>query len=408
MSKLISSKALIIIFSMLFGMALDCLGQNLATSNFSYDYDLRRPLHMSYQVIGNGTNSFILFALPMSLSSAKNYKFGYYLTDNLSEDPTVYVPLKQIEKYLQLDSPNKSVYGIRTATNGLGHLVLSMTDTTQSTTYYYILQLPKTTSEPSPDVLIYEEAVSGLFVGSYLSVNTQLKFNSLFNKYQKYRVQYLSHQFEPALPPMSKPVPNAGMALTIDSVINVQPLEAEKFEKEGLYIIYGDSSQSGLTVRMQNALYPKLTTLEELTESMVYLATKEEYDTIQMATNKKAQFDEFWLSNISSSDKARKTLSAYYNRVKEANILFTNYKEGWKTDKGMIYIIFGPPTKVTKDGQKEVWTYNKTFELPGMTFKFFMVNTALSKEHYVLERSPEHKYGWFRAVELWRKGRKEF
>jgi len=226
MSKLISSRSVIIFFPMLFAIAFDCLGQNLAISNFSYDYDLRRPLYISSQVIGNGTNSFILFALPMSLSSAKNYKFGYYLTDNLAENPSAFVPLKQIDNYLQLDSPDKSVYGIRTATNGLGNFVLSMTDTTQSVTYYYILQLPKTANEPSPDVLIYEEAVSGLFVGSYLSVNNQVKFNSLFNKYQKYRVQYLSHQFEPALPPMSKPLPNGGMALTIDSVINVQPLEA--------------------------------------------------------------------------------------------------------------------------------------------------------------------------------------
>ena len=406
-TKLISKTTTILVFTGLLGMALNASGQNLSVSNLNYNYDLRRPLHLNYQVIGNGTNSFVLFSFPMSMNSAKNYKFGYYLTNNLSEDPSVFVPLGEIAKYLQVDTPNKSIYGVRTATNGLSYFILSMTDTTQTTTYNYVCPVPETASRPSPDVLIYEEAVSGLFVGDYLPINTRVKFNSLFNKYQKYRVHYTSHKFEPALPPMSKPEVNTSLALAIDSIMNVQPLEVEQLSKEGLYIIYGDSSKNGLTLRIQSDSYPKLATVDELVESMVYLATKEEFDTIKTATNKKAQFDKFWLYNINSADKAKNTLSSYYSRVKEANILFTNYKEGWKTDKGMIYIIFGLPTKVIKEDNKEVWIYNKTFELPAITFTFIPVNTALAKEHYVLERSPEHKYVWFRAIELWRKGRKE-
>ena len=29
--------------------------------------------------------------------------------------------------------------------------------------------------------------------------------------------------------------------------------------------------------------------------------------------------------------------------IEEANKQFSNYKEGWKTDMGMMYILFGPP-----------------------------------------------------------------
>ena len=36
----------------------------------------------------------------------------------------------------------------------------------------------------------------------------------------------------------------------------------------------------------------------------------------------------------------------YYRRVRFANEEFTQYKDGWKTDRGMIYILFGPPNQV--------------------------------------------------------------
>jgi hypothetical protein len=36
--------------------------------------------------------------------------------------------------------------------------------------------------------------------------------------------------------------------------------------------------------------------------------------------------------------------------VRQANRLFTNYKEGWKTDTGMYYILYGRPSSVSTVG----------------------------------------------------------
>jgi outer membrane lipoprotein-sorting protein len=98
----------------------------------------------------------------------------------------------------------------------------------------------------------------------------------------------------------------------------------------------------------------------------------------------------------------------YYKRVRRANQLFTSYKEGWKTDRGMIFIVFGPPSRVFVTDKSEMWIYEKSFELPRVSFTFARIDTAFTNEHYVLLRNAEYQNLWYRVVDLWRKGKKEY
>ena len=36
------------------------------------------------------------------------------------------------------------------------------------------------------------------------------------------------------------------------------------------------------------------------------------------------------------------------------------------------------------------------------------MNTAFTDQHFVLERKSEHQNLWFRTVDLWRSGKKDF
>jgi hypothetical protein len=44
--------------------------------------------------------------------------------------------------------------------------------------------------------------------------------------------------------------------------------------------------------------------------------------------------------------------------VEEANKQFSNFKEGWKTDPGMIYILFGPPLYYDQYIDRMAWFYS--------------------------------------------------
>ena len=87
-----------------------------------------------------------------------------------------------------------------------------------------------------------------------------------------------------------------------------------------------------------------------------------------------------------------------------ANNYFTNYKEGWKTDKGMIFIIFGNPDEVYKNDVGELWIYRKNDNFPKMRFSFAKVPNIFTDDHYTLLRSHSYQNNWFKAIQLWRRG----
>jgi len=56
-------------------------------------------------------------------------------------------------------------------------------------------------------------------------------------------------------------------------------------------------------------------------------------------------------------------MEEYYRRVDFANANFGTFIEGWKTDRGMVYIVLGPPNDIERHpfeaGSKpyEIWSY---------------------------------------------------
>jgi GWxTD domain-containing protein len=79
---------------------------------------------------------------------------------------------------------------------------------------------------------------------------------------------------------------------------------------------------------------------------------------------KQAKFLEFWKRRDPNPNTPRnEKMELYYSRVEYANRHFTHYREGWRTDMGMIYIIFGPPNDVSRhpfevDSKPyELWRY---------------------------------------------------
>ena len=80
---------------------------------------------------------------------------------------------------------------------------------------------------------------------------------------------------------------------------------------------------------------------------------------LRSAVKPKAALDDFWIKCGGNVDKARELIRIYYTRVLYSNYYFTSYKEGWRSERGMIYIIYGPPDKVYKTSEGESWGYKK-------------------------------------------------
>jgi GWxTD domain-containing protein len=110
-----------------------------------------------------------------------------------------------------------------------------------------------------------------------------------------------------------------------------------------------------------------ITDLDKAADEMMYIAKGSTIDSIKNAPNtfeKEKLFIHFWQRyNTNPSSKRNPLMEEYYNRVAYANNRFGNYFAGWKSDMGMIYILYGAPNSVDRhpfevDSKPyEVWYY---------------------------------------------------
>jgi len=159
--------------------------------------------------------------------------------------------------------------------------------------------------------------------------------------------------------------------------------------------------------------FPMISGLDEMVESVRYIARDNEWANmmkVSTAEEKKSLFDAFWAGIVPNKEAAASLLETYYSRVEEANVLFSNHKEGWKTDRGMVYIVFGAPPYTEEHHLRRDWYYFEqgfpiSRRLPPFVFKR---STAYGLgglfENYVLQRAPDYEHEWRQRVEKWRDG----
>lgn len=95
-----------------------------------------------------------------------------------------------------------------------------------------------------------------------------------------------------------------------------------------------------------------------------YVATSRQIDTILRAdtdADKLRLFEEFWkkLDPTPHTEK-NEAMEEYYRRIEYADLNFKVYGEGWLTDKGHVYIVFGAPLSI--DRTNNSFADNRTFE----------------------------------------------
>lgn len=177
-------------------------------------------------------------------------------------------------------------------------------------------------------------------------------------------------------------------------------------QQEGLYqCIRLQGSGLSLIVRQQIHNYPMVDHAQQLHFPLRYITTKAEYDEMNKSAYAKPLVDKFWMESGGTRDRGRELIKKYYSRVEESNRYFTSYTEGWRTDRGMIYLVYGPPSLVEHQENQEIWHYSNGSDDGDIVFVFNRVKTPIGLIHYQLKRDPYYKAGWEMMVNSWRNGR---
>lgn len=382
---------LTIVFFLLFAFVAN--GQALRDINYNYLY--------------NPDEAFAFELKPVRGESEwnVNYKISLRDTSFLTEDFTIQWEVRQSLS----EKENTSHASVNTRErsrdrSGFSGIVSLPVSTTP------LILVARVVHNPTKRAWIFYKILENNFpVTRTLTVNNELHTRPFVNIKDNVEisgsgpkiVSYYNDDFPAAPPPFAEVQGKVSPAIISDSTYILPSDQSLKFSLPGLYLIQSDTnSAEGITFRAEDD-YPRLAKISSIAGPLMYICTRDELNRLAKAKNDKKAFDRIILNITSDTERARKLMRSYFRRVELANQFFTSYKEGWKTDRGMIYIIFGLPDEVFRFSDREIWNYNQ----PRLTFNFTRSGSIFDPDNYVLIREKRYREKWLETVDLWRSAR---
>jgi GWxTD domain-containing protein len=216
-------------------------------------------------------------------------------------------------------------------------------------------------------------------------------------------VYFYRENFPAAAPAFAEEQTAVSSVLKPDSTLVLNNNSLKTFAN-GLYLIQSDSLSNQGIALLASDDYPKYRKLENLVGPLTYITTKNEYDRLKNSIGDKKSFDKIIIGITGNTERAKNFMRNYYKRVELANRFFTSYKEGWKTDRGMIYITFGLPNAVYKFNDREVWEYEGALT-PKISFTFVRSSSIFDPDNFVLIRKRSYQDTWLEVIDLIRSAR---
>ncbi len=273
-----------------------------------------------------------------------------------------------------------------------------------STTY---IKIDKNTTDHSQNFLSLNYATKKPYFLDYMTDSDSVIIQNNTRILKKLYVKYYDRNFSVPMPPFSE-LHQTQSKISPDSVYEILCQNGAAIfypKKSGLYRIQTDTTANlGVTKVIFNKNYPYFKTSADLLQAVQYISTDNEFMLMAQSANKKLAVDNFWLRASNDTERARELVKVWYNRATYANIYFTSYKEGWKTDRGMIYMVFGPPQIVERSETGERWTYTEKSDYQPIHFIFKQNDSRVSEQDLVLMRDNSYQTFWYEAVETWRQG----
>lgn len=372
---------LLSVFVILISFSADAI--NFSRVNVAWQYNLNFDVKMAHRVVRTETG--VMVFLRVSSDSLYNWSYEFLVQDGYeSEDDRALTLVADTT----LNNGNELMLKLELAE--LEETLLVIKFSKPENFYYYDIPLKiGNLSFPS----IYPSNEEGVpILENYIN---RSGFSWVGN--DSFLANQYPEVFPPADPPMAdmKPLMPQVDLDTSFVYVNGVGLTENKF-----YTILKDSTAAlGVTMLRVPPYFPEYRQLGELIESMLYLTSEQEKKAMLASKTPKQSFDSFWMNTYSTKSLARNAIREYYNVIERANKLFTDFKPGWKTDRGMMYIVFGIPDEVYRTGNSEEWYYDN-----GSAFEFTIISTFFAPKTYTLRRDVSFEEQWYTQIAVLRRG----
>lgn len=197
----------------------------------------------------------------------------------------------------------------------------------------------------------------------------------------------------------------------IDSAANMGTSTAKKFYVYNPDIQVTDTFEVA-TTSVLSSTFGSMSEeeLDDLFAKSKYLAVKAEIDKFEKLSNiegKREFMFEFWKAkDENAANGENEFFRKYLQRIELCNDKYTSMgKQGWKTDRGRVYLLYGEPTEIERYPNQletrpyEIWHYN---ELEGGVYFVFADITGFSDYQLVnsTKRGELRDDNWQRRVQV--------
>lgn len=354
-------------------------------------------------------DDFLYLSNPDSSQFVAKYQLKYQLFTNIQATKIIDSASVVFTDSINFRKNNSSLgyFEIQVPQGSINILRLELTDLNNNSEIVNLITIDKSSKISRQNFILQaQDELPLMNASASRNVDYRLIYNDLSAK--TIQVKYFKSFLKPPQPPYQDNPVKRITKIRADSSFSINIVNGQseyfRFDKQGIYHFMADTIDTeGFTVSVFTEGYPWISTPMQMIAPLRYITTSAEYEKLIEARDKKQAVDEFWLNLSSNEARAKAMISIYYNRVQEANMLFASEKEGWLTDRGMIYIVYGPPEKVFKNNELETWTYGASSIYKTLNFTFFKSTNPFTDNDFLLDRTPNYTNSWNSTIEFWRR-----
>tara|TARA_A100000171_G_C2134457_1_gene149120 strand:+ start:469 stop:1689 length:1221 start_codon:yes stop_codon:yes gene_type:complete len=378
-----------------------------ADVSFLYNQDHEFLIDHRLAQDGNKVKVYVRFILNSGVVKISDYEIQYDIRDS-------YIDEKHVNSATRLDSAALIATGFREfiysfefeKTPDQSLIVLEVNNILRNRKFLIDIPIQRNKNTRNQPFLIFEAQRNVPYFSRFVNLDQAVRLVNVFGNDGKYQVQGVVNNQAVAIPTFDEGRVQAPTVIEIDTLYGPVEGEIMKFSTAGYYVINDSTEPSNsMGILVTDPFYPYFGQFEKMIEPLIFISTNDEFKTLRRATDSRMAFEDFVTTRISNGGKvAQDFVKFYYRRVRKSAHLFTSNKEGWKTDRGMVYQIYGNPLQVFRNEEQELWVY----AAPNggrIRFSFAVVSAESNLLEYSLIRESKYKESWMDAVTSWRSGK---
>lgn len=381
----------------------------MSSAETSYLYDMDHEFLIDHRVAaeGNTYKVFLRFRLNSGMVKISDYELSYDLR-------TSYIDERILNSGTKLDTASIIGTGFREFYYAFEFekeenqtlLVIQIDNLAKNRRYQKDIALSTKNSAAFQPFLVFDAERDLPVFEPYVSIDAKIKIKDVLGESSSFSMTGRENNAPIAIPPFDNVSENEWVEVAIDTVYGVNNDEEFQFNNPGFYeLTSNDDPKKVMGLLVTDGYFPYYSQYSDMIMPLIFVSTNQEFNALLAAEDQKSRFESFVLNTISSNvNIAQDFIKYYYRRLRKSAQLFSDSAEGWKTDRGMVYQVFGDPAQVFRNESTELWVYS--LENGGRTrFIFDILPGPAGTIQYKLIRGKKYREGWMNAVTRWRSGR---